>query len=865
MKTFTQNLLFTIAMLWITVSVSAANKPPLEIENPNAKQSLVLNGLNQYADVPQMLGGLSQATLMGWIRINADLTATSFIMGQDNFNLKIVADANGKTLVATAKNHSIAFDQALSADRWYHICVVYNQSATEKLKLYVNGRQEAAAAPNVLTGALSASAAKFTMGKNPLSNTDYFKGAMDEVRVFNTALTDAMIQKMVYQEIKPNGTRIRGEVVPRDIEGTNWSSLLAYFRMDVSADDKLFNRASTAQAQLYNAPVFETQMAPMPFETSAAGRIDAVVGQNNFVNGRDLSTYNWSIIQVHHNINIPSNQINLGMIIDPEVSVNLTNDNKLENTWYLKLDGKLDLKGKSQLVQTIDSELDPTSAGYIERDQQGQSNLYNYNYWCSPVGNTNTSSNNNSYSVNSILRDATNPDNLLNINWTNDLNGAPTSPITLSGFWIFKFQNTTPIYANWTAVGPNGTLLPAQGFTLKGCGASTPKQNFAFVGKPNNGTITSPIAAGNLNLSGNPYPSALDANAFIMANNSVINGSLYFWEHFSTNNSHNLADYQGGYAVRNLVGGTAPVSPVGTSMTAASKKIPGRFIPVGQAFFVNANTVGGSLTFNNDQRAFMKEDATHSNVLFKNGTDPISEQYDNSNDPVEDDNFARIRLGFNAGSFHRQVLLGFMNEFATSGMDMGYDAHNIDTQPNDLYLMNLNYKLIIEGEGYFNANNIYRLGVKTLGVGNVEFILDDVQNFDEDQPIYIYDNVTNQYHNLRWAPFQIYLPQGTYTERFSLRFTGAPLGTGTFTAPTHDIALTFATNDNMLTIENGKPEVNVQSVQIFDMLGQSLALWDVHAKDQSKMQILVPPISTGTYVVKALTTHGDISKKIIIK
>jgi hypothetical protein len=31
------------------------------------------------------------------------------------------------------------------------------------------------------------------------------------------------------------------------------------------------------------------------------------------------------------------------------------------------------------------------------------------------------------------------------------------------------------------------------------------------------------------------------------------NGSLYFWEHYSSNNTHILRDYQGGYAVRNLV------------------------------------------------------------------------------------------------------------------------------------------------------------------------------------------------------------------------------------------------------------------------------------------------------------------------
>jgi hypothetical protein len=93
-------------------------------------------------------------------------------------------------------------------------------------------------------------------------------------------------------------------------------------------------------------------------------------------------------------------------------------------------------------------------------------------------------------------------------------------------------------------------------------------QNYTFVGKPNNGLITTnSVGRNQLLLAGNPYPSALDADAFIRDNLNTLgsntsdatNGSLYFWEHYSSN-THILQDYQGGYAVRNLVGGIAPSS-----------------------------------------------------------------------------------------------------------------------------------------------------------------------------------------------------------------------------------------------------------------------------------------------------------------
>jgi hypothetical protein len=69
----------------------------------------------------------------------------------------------------------------------------------------------------------------------------------------------------------------------------------------------------------------------------------------------------------------------------------------------------------------------------------------------------------------------------------------------LASYWIFKFQNYTNDYANWSAVGPDGTLLAGQGFTMKGSAAATANQNYTFVGKPNNGTITS---TGNISFTG---------------------------------------------------------------------------------------------------------------------------------------------------------------------------------------------------------------------------------------------------------------------------------------------------------------------------------------------------------------------------
>ena len=66
--------------------------------------------------------------------------------------------------------------------------------------------------------------------------------------------------------------------------------------------------------------------------------------------------------------------------------------------------------------------------------------------------------------------------------------------------------------------------------------------------------------------------------------------------------------------------------------------------------------------------------------------------------------------------FHRQVVLAFMEDKANSEFNDGYDAKNIDNVVNDMYLVNGTNKLIIEGEGYFNKEASYPIGVKNKGV-----------------------------------------------------------------------------------------------------------------------------------------------------
>jgi hypothetical protein len=55
----------------------------------------------------------------------------------------------------------------------------------------------------------------------------YFKGKIDEVRVFNVALR-ILLQRMVYQEIQNFSSEIRGTIVPKNIAYQVCHSLIYY-------------------------------------------------------------------------------------------------------------------------------------------------------------------------------------------------------------------------------------------------------------------------------------------------------------------------------------------------------------------------------------------------------------------------------------------------------------------------------------------------------------------------------------------------------------------------------------------------------------------------------------------------------------
>ena len=853
------------------------------------ERAITFDGTDDYLDAGNVLDLAPSFTVSSWIkRTGADQSILSkrdlnFTVGYD---LKINAAGNLEMSWINGTKQTITSSVVIPTEIWHNIAVTFNGTTA---KMYIDGLEDTAVSQSLAT--VPANTQSFLVAAaNGTAPTSFFAGTIDEVRVWNLALTAAQLQYIMNQEIvKFTDNTVNGSIIPQsitanDVKSIPWANLQAYYPMSTYTYTNIKDQSdNNFTAAIKNLTTVDTQTAPLPYISQADGPWNTVTTwKNNSVQEipykRSIINNNiritWNIVQTNHNIESTGNKVLLGLSVNTN-TITAKTDSKIEVTHYLKLNGKIDLQGMSQLIQTANSDLDVTSTGVIEKDQQGTTNIFNYNYWTSPVGATSTTSNNTAFTVDGILKDGTDPDNIKNINWVTGYDGSAGDPISLAGYWIYKFQNIDNEYANWSSVGATGLLQAGEGFTLKGSGAANGFQNYTFIGKPNNGQITLPIGAGFINLTGNPYASAIDATAFIDDNINAIDGTIYYWEHYNTNNSHNLSEYQGGYATYTKTGGLKSVSPPYVSGQGSSERTPKQYIPAGQGFFVTGSATGGTITFKNSQRAFIKENTTLngveiSNPMFRTANNTtnaaITGDDDNSNDiPTQPVAFSKIRLGFNsANNYHRQILMGFMNELATSNIDPGYDALLFDDFPNDMYFLNGDVKLVIQGEGVFNPNTSYRLGVKTGQEGNVQFMVDELLDFEPGQKVYIYDATTELYHDITTEMFEINLPVGLFEERFSLRFVNSALGTGDFT-DNNALDIKFTNNNNTLNIKNSANDVVVDSVIVFNMLGQSLQTWDVKNENQQFIQVPVENLSTGTYIVKLQTSAGPISKKIVIK
>ncbi|GAA3612957.1 LamG-like jellyroll fold domain-containing protein [Flavivirga amylovorans] len=808
-----------------------------------------------------------------------------------------------------SSNNVMQTSATIPENEWHHIAATYD-SGTNMTSLYIDGYLEDS--DDTLDPINTPSDSHFLIGAaHHIKRQQKMRGSVDEVRVWDVALSSDQIRYIMNQEIENNSSFADGVILPsmttkNEIVPIPWSNLIAYYKMNTLVFGSVKDESNSGNdASMIRYDDIDEQTAPLPYKTTQNGDWDTSAtwenGDVQYLPGVDsyldaLETIDYNIVQIDHNITmdnsnatlIPAsrngNRTVLGLIVNAsgDLQVNGSNASStgygLTVSHYLKLDGTIDLEGESQLIQTTDSDLDTSSSGSLERDQQGTLDLYTYNYWSSPVGRTNISSNNVNYTLPEVLNDGLDPTAPLTINFlTSGYNGTPgtsgTTPIGIADYWIWKYANRpSDNYPSWQHVRSTGLLNIGEGFSMKGVadtgGAITQTQNYAFNGKPNNGDITLSLTAGNDYLIGNPYPSAIDADEFILDNTSdglgraasnIINGTLYFWDHFASG-SHILVDYQGGYATYTLMGSTVAISNDTriNNTNISGTKTPGQYIPIGQGFFVVADT-GGTITFKNSQRTFVTE-VTASSSFLKTGD---TKKKRSQTQKTEVNGRQKIKLMFDSPEgYHRQLLVGVDNN-ASNGFDIGYDAPLLKDNKEDMFWTFSDGEYVIQAVNNFDLEQKLPLGVKINKEGITTIKIDYLENINNDLDIYLNDKELNVYHNLRASNYKVYLTAETHLDRFEIVFNDASTALDTDDIEDIKFHVYFSNEKESIVIHNPTLK-NIQSIEMLNMLGQTLLQLEPNTNNDY-LEYKVTEMKTGSYILKIETEKEKTSKKVLIK
>lgn len=478
----------------------------------------------------------------------------------------------------------------------------------------------------------------------------------------------------------------------------------------------------------------------------------------------------------------------------------------------------IDNNGSLVQVTPVDNELTNNNIGMINMQRTTQAMYrYDFTYWGSPVKNH-------------TLKEL--------------------SPMTL----FDKYMSWDADTGAWVIINVGAeAMAPGKGYAVRAPQTFSTNPNEKtpydghFIGVPNNGNVTyATHGNGNstpekFNLLGNPYPSAIDIEKFLLANSTELEGTIYLWTHNTALDgySYNNSDY----AVYNFSGPTT-IYPIGSTGGAT------KYLAAGQGFYVKGISAGEStVTFTNLMR-----ETNNNNSFFR----PAAES--TASNPAETAEKHRVWLNLrnNEDAFN-QTLVGYI-ENATDGIDWGYDGEQFGGNELKFYSV-LNAKsFTIQGKALpFTDADEVPLGYKTTIAGNLTISIDHYDGLFDYQDIYVEDKLLNIIHDLKASNYEFTTAIGTFDDRFVLRYVPSE----TLGNPGHEnIAngVMVYKNNHQITVKSQLE--TLQGITVYDLLGREV--FNAQNIGSNSFNITDVVLNNQPLIVKAILVNGQVVNKKII-
>jgi len=514
------------------------------------------------------------------------------------------------------------------------------------------------------------------------------------------------------------------------------------------------------------------------------------------------------------------------------LTLNPANNLTVTNAVNVDTGGQFDIKNSGSLLQTNGI----SNVGTVNM-QRITPPLYrfDYEYWNSPM------TIDSNYTLGMLSQNLTQFDKYYH--WTPSISGG-------NGDWAQESAATV--------------MDPARGYIIRAPNSFsfTPTvftpYTATFSGTPNNGAMSCPISYGSLgagsvndkwNLIGNPYPSGVSGPSFVSANSGVILGTLYFWTHNSAISQVYPDPFYGDFVLNYNASDYASWNSTGGVAATTGGPVPTGYIAAGQSFFVQSKGVPGNATFNNTMR--VKNNNTQ---FFRPGAHPHHGQSNNggNSNPGE-----RIWLNLTDGSSaFSQTLVGYVND-ATFDFDDLYDGPSMDSGTLSFYSVLDNRKLVIQGRPLpFDLHDQVPLGFRSTANGDFSVRIDHFDNAFNNRNIYLEDKYLHVIHDLKATPYNFQVTQGTFDDRFILRFTDHP-----------EISKKHLPDAGMAAfIRNEKISVNanagINEILVYDVSGKRVQSYNAEGRFDFTGDF---PYANGVYLARIKLSNGAIENRKLIK
>jgi len=161
-------------------------------------KGLQFNGVEDYIEIPPLNLNSDSATLCGWLRIPQENPSYSgIVFCRSEGTASGLNFRNGRILGYHWKDaeNTYSWDSGLEVplNQWVFAALTVEPS---KAVLYVWDGKEMKTAFNEVPHQTEAFSSPVQIGRDPLENTRFFNGTVDEIRVFSYALTDDQVKSL---------------------------------------------------------------------------------------------------------------------------------------------------------------------------------------------------------------------------------------------------------------------------------------------------------------------------------------------------------------------------------------------------------------------------------------------------------------------------------------------------------------------------------------------------------------------------------------------------------------------------------------------------------------------------------------------